>query len=47
MLGVQLDFSRPGKPPDDAFVDSFNGKFRAERLNASWFLSLEDAKSKV
>lgn len=44
--GVTLDFSRPGKPTDNAFVESFNGKFRAECLNASWFLSLEDARSK-
>ena len=44
--GVELDFSRPGKPTDNAFAESFNGKFRAECLNAYWFLSLEDARSK-
>ena len=33
--GVTLDFSRPGKPTDNAFIDSFNGSFRAECLNAS------------
>ena len=38
--GVELDFSRPGKPTDNAFAESFNGKFRAECLNAYWFLSL-------
>ncbi len=43
---VTLDFSRPGKPTDNAFIESFNGKFRAECLNASWFLSLDDARSK-
>ena len=43
---VTLDFSRPGKPTDNAFVESFNGKFRAECLNASWFLSLDDARRK-
>src|SRR5260370_30776312 len=32
--GVTLDFSRPGKPTDNAFIESFNGKFRAECLNA-------------
>ena len=42
MTGVTLDFSRPGKPTDNAFIESF----RAECLNASWFLSLEDARSK-
>ena len=46
MNGVTLDLSRPGKPTDDAFVESFNGSFRAECLNASWFLSLEDARSR-
>jgi putative transposase len=44
--GVTLDFSRPGKPTDNAFAESFNGKFRSECLNASWFLSLEDAREK-
>ena len=46
MNGVTLDFSRPGKPTDNAFIESFNGKFRAECLNASWFLSLAEARSK-
>lgn len=44
---VILDFSRPGKPTDNAFIESFNGKFRAECLNAHWFLSLDDARSKL
>lgn len=44
---VTLDFSRPGKPTDNAFIESFNGKFRAERLNAHWFMSLEDAQEKL
>jgi putative transposase len=44
---VVLDFSRPGKPTDNAFIESFNGKFRAECLNAHWFLSLDDARSKL
>lgn len=46
MKGVTLDFSRPGKPTDNAFIESFNGKFRAECLNAHWFLSLTDAVTK-
>lgn len=45
--GVELDFSRPGRPTDNAKVESFNGRFREECLNAHWFLSLEDAKSKI
>ena len=44
---VILDFSRPGKPTDNAFIESFNGKFRAECLNAHWFMGLEDARSKL
>jgi putative transposase len=43
---VELDFSRPGKPTDNAFAESFNGKFRSECLNACWFLSLDDARLK-
>jgi putative transposase len=45
--GVILDFSRPGKPTDNAFIEAFNGKFRAECLNAHWFMSLDDARSKM
>ncbi len=43
---VTLDFSRPGKPTDNAFIESLNGKFRAECLNAHWFTSLDDARVK-
>lgn len=45
--GVTLDFSRPGKPTDNAFIEAFNGRFRAECLNAHWFLSLADAAQKL
>lgn len=45
--GVTLDFSRPGKPTDNAFIEAFNGRFRAECLNAHWFMSLADAKEKM
>ena len=44
---VTLDFSRPGKPTDNAFIESFNGSFRDECLNLHWFLSLQDAKEKI
>jgi len=44
---IVLDFSRPGKPTDNAFIESFNGSFRDECLNSHWFLSLEDAKRKI
>ena len=45
--GVTLDFSRPGKPTDNAFAESFNGRFRDECLDTHWFLSMEDARSKI
>src|SRR5262245_63611078 len=45
--GVILDFSRRGKPTDNAAIESFNGRFRDECLNIHWFASLEDAQQKV
>ena len=45
--GVTLDFSRPGKPTDNPYIESFNGSFRDECLNMHWFLSLEDARQKI
>lgn len=45
--GVRLEFSRPGKPTDNAYIESFNSRFRQECLNQHWFLSLEDAKMKI
>lgn len=45
--GVVLDFSRPGKPTDNSFIESFNGKLRAECLNAHWFMNLDDARVKM
>ena len=44
---VTLDFSRPGKPTDNALVESFNGRLRDECLNTNWFLSLDHAKRKI
>lgn len=44
---VQMDFNRRGKPTDNATVESFNGKFREECLNAHWFESIQDAKEKI
>jgi putative transposase len=44
---VVLDFSRPGKPTDNALIESFNGSFRDECLNVNWFLSLADAEEKI
>lgn len=42
--GVQLHFICPGKPIENAFIESFNGKFRDECLNEHWFTGLNDAR---
>ena len=44
---MELDFSRPGKPTDNAMTEVFNARLRAECLNESRFLSLEDAREKI
>lgn len=44
---VKLDFIRPGKPIENAFIESFNGRLRDECLNARVFHSIEDAKEKL
>jgi putative transposase len=44
---VQLDFIRPGKPVENAFIESFNGKLRDECLNTNTFLSIDDARQKI
>lgn len=46
-IGIEIDFSRPGKPTDNAFCEAFNGRVRAECLNASWFLSMSDAIDRI
>jgi putative transposase len=42
--GATLHFSRPGKPVDNAFIESFNGRLREECLNTNWFYGLDDAR---
>jgi putative transposase len=44
---IKLDFIRPGKPQENGFIESFNGKFRDECLNEYWFLSLEDVRRTI
>jgi putative transposase len=44
---MRMAFSRPGKPPDNAFVESFKATFRTECLNAHWFASLTEAQQIV
>ena len=45
--GITLDYSRPGKPTDNPFIESFNGSLRDECLNTHWLLSLADAREKI
>jgi putative transposase len=45
--GFTLDVSRPGKPNDNAFIEAFNGRFRAEYLNQHWFLTPADTREKM
>ena len=44
---VKLCFSRPGKPTDNAYIESFNGKFRNECLSTHWFENLEEAQTVI
>jgi len=44
---IKLDFIRPGKPVENAFIESFNGRLRDEALNDNVFLSLADAREKI
>lgn len=45
--GVKLAFTTPGKPVENAYIESFNGKFRDECLNENWFMTLEQAREIV
>jgi putative transposase len=45
--GVKLDFIDPGKPTQNAFIESFNGTFRRECLNENWFTSLSEARETI
>jgi putative transposase len=45
--GVRLEFIQPGKPAQNAYIESFNGRLRDECLNANWFTSLSDARRKI
>lgn len=45
--GVELDFIQPGKPVQNAFIESFNGRLREECLNANWFEGIEDARQEI
>ena len=44
---VRIDFSRPGKPTDNSYVETFNGSLRDECLNVNWFDTLAQAKALI
>jgi putative transposase len=44
---IELDFSRPGRPSDNAYIEAFNSRIRQECLNAAWFLSMADARQRI
>jgi len=44
---VTIEFSRPGKPTDNAYIESFNSSLRDECLNVHWFSTLDDAQAKL
>ena len=45
--GVKLNFIRPGKPVENAFAESFNGRLRDECLNTTWFMSIKHAREVI
>ncbi len=45
--GVRIDFSRPGKPSDNAYIETFNGTLRAECLDTHWSGMLAEAKERI
>jgi putative transposase len=46
-VAVKLHFIQPGKPTQNSFVESFNGKFREYCLDLNWFTSLDDARERI
>jgi len=47
LRGIEVDFIRPGKPVENAFIESLNGRLRDECLNSHWFDSLDDARRTI
>jgi len=45
--GIAIQYIRPGKPTDNSFIESFNGKFRNECLNEHWFMSIQESKQVI
>ena len=44
---MRIDFSRPGKPTDNALIEAFNRRFRDECLDQHWFASLAEARATI
>jgi putative transposase len=44
---THIDFSRPGKPTDNSYIETFNGSFRDECLNVNWFVTMAEAKATI
>ncbi len=44
---VRMDFSRPGKPTDNAYIESFNGRVRQECLNLHWFTDMDEVRARL
>ena len=44
---IELDFPRPEKPTDNGLIEVFNGRLRAKCLNASWFISIVEARQRI
>lgn len=45
--GIHQHFIRPGKPMENGYIESFNGKFRDECLSGNWFINLADARARI
>jgi putative transposase len=45
--GIAIDFIQPGRPVENGFIESFNGKLRDECLNTSWFGDLDEARTRI
>lgn len=45
--GVELHFIQPGKPTQNCYIESFNGRFRDECLNENWFVTVADARRRI
>jgi putative transposase len=45
--GIDVQFIDPGKPTQNAFVESFNGRLRNECLNTKWFATLDAARAVI